>query len=142
MSDYAKQFLDKNSEIYTGDNAILDWEGKAEAQKNYNAHMSEANSIITEGTGVFGLLAQKVGSAGVAVGAIVASLAALAAELLVVVSLVKNAFTIASQVKEINSEAKKIGLSSQAYQEWGYVLEQCGVETDKLTDFVKTLTEE
>ena len=135
MRDYAKQFLDKNSEIYTGDKAFLDWQGEAEALKNYNLHMKEANSLMDEGTGIFGQMAQVS-------GAVVAGLAAIAAQLLAVIGLVRNAFTVSQYIKEINSEAKKIGMSTQGYQEWTYVLEQCGVEADKLADFVKTLTEE
>ena len=67
--------------------------------------------------------------------------AALLATLASIVALVKNTINVANQMKEMNTEASKINMSTQAYGEWGYVLKQCGIESDKLTDFVKKLTE-
>lgn len=58
------------------------------------------------------------------------------------VAAIVNTFTAANQIKQLNAEAQKIGLSVNAYQEWGYVLEQVGVGADKLSDFIKTLSEE
>ena len=55
---------------------------------------------------------------------------------------VVNTFQTASQLKQMNAEAQKIGLSVNAYQEWAYVLEKVGVSADKLADFVKTLSDE
>ena len=48
MAKYAKKFKDKNSDIYKGDNAILEWEGDEEALANYNLHMKEANDLLEE----------------------------------------------------------------------------------------------
>lgn len=58
------------------------------------------------------------------------------------VAAIVNTFTTANHLKQLNAEAQKIGLSVNAYQEWGYVLDQVGVGADKLSDFIKTLTEE
>lgn len=54
---------------------------------------------------------------------------------------IKNSISTAQRIKQLNAEASKIGLSANAYQEWGYVLDQVGVGVDKLTDFVRTLTD-
>ena len=59
-----------------------------------------------------------------------------------VVAATKNAINTASRIKELTAEASKIGLSASAYQEWGAVLGSVGVGVDKLSDFIKTLTEE
>ena len=56
-------------------------------------------------------------------------------------SAIKNSISTAQRIKQLNAEASKIGLSANAYQEWGYVLDQVGVGVDKLTDFVRTLTD-
>lgn len=56
-------------------------------------------------------------------------------------SAIKNSISTAQRIKQLNAEASKIGLSANAYQEWGYVLDQVGVGVDKLTDFIRTLTD-
>lgn len=71
----------------------------------------------------------------VKIGAFVAAVAAMAA-------VAKNAFSTAQLLTQINAEAQKIGLSINAYREWSYVLEQVGVGADKLSDFIKTLSDE
>jgi phage-related protein len=69
-------------------------------------------------------------------------LAVVIANLIAIIGLTKNALNVAKQVKQMASEASKIGFNTDSYQEWGYVLKQTGIEADKLTDFIKTLTEE
>ena len=135
MVSGAKLFLDPNSSFYKGEEAFLDWEGKAEALKNYNIQMADANSLISEGTGIFGKMATTSWGA-------VAAIAAVGAELLVVVAAVKNALNVSKQLKAALSEAKNIGLDLATYQEWGYILEGVGVGADKLSDFLKTLADE
>lgn len=127
----AKEFLDKNSAIYKD----IPWEGPAEAQKNYNLHMKEANSLITEGTGLFGAFTAGAMASVVAVAAVVAQVALLVIQ-------IRNAIRTAQQIKQINAEAAKIGMSVQAYQQWGYVLESVGVEANELTSLIKTLSDE
>lgn len=56
------------------------------------------------------------------------------------VALAVNAFTTAKNVFTLTKEAEKIGVSADTYQKWGYILKQNGIEIDKLTDFVRTLT--
>lgn len=67
--------------------------------------------------------------------AVVAAVAALGAA-------IKNTFTTATEIKALNSEAQKVGLSVNAYQEWAYVLEQTGVEASELTGLIKGLTDQ
>lgn len=74
-------------------------------------------------------------------GAIIASLAIVAGYIASIVALTKNAINRAKELKKEFTEASKINMNIQTYQEWGYVLKQCGIEADKLTDFVKKLAE-
>lgn len=93
---------------------------------------------------------KKIGEAFRSMGSVISSalssttalLIAFAAAVAGVAASIKNAFSTAQYLKVLNSEAQKIGLSINAYQEWAYVLDQTGVEADKLSDFIKTLTEE
>lgn len=139
MVESAKMFLDPNSSHYSPDGAGLDWEGKAVALENYNLQMADANSLITEGTGIFGKFATT--STG-AMAAAVAAMAVIAAEVALIIASIKNALAISKQIKKELSEAKNIGLDLRTYQEWGYILESVGVEADKLSDFLKTLADE
>ncbi len=66
-------------------------------------------------------------------GAIVAGAGAAAAGM---VGLANNT---ASAMDEIDKGSQKIGISKQAYQEWGYVLGQNGMDIDKLEVGMKTL---
>lgn len=66
---------------------------------------------------------------------------ALVAAFKLLTSAIKNSISTAQRIKQLNAEASKIGLSANAYQKWGYVLDQVGVGVDKLTDFVRTLTD-
>lgn len=122
-------------------------EGGASSFKDYLGSMKESyNEFLVSFKNSFSEMGKSIKSifSGISkeMVALGAAVAAIAGEIMLVVGLVKNAMNISAQMKEINSEAKKIGMSSQSYQEWVYVLDQCGVEADKLSDFVKTLTEE
>ena len=66
---------------------------------------------------------------------------ALVAAFKLLTSAIKNSISTAQRIKQLNAEASKIGLSANAYQKWGYILDQVGVGVDKLTDFVRTLTD-
>jgi hypothetical protein len=78
-----------------------------------------------------------------AVGAaIAASLAVVATVIIGIIALTKNALNQAKQIKAEAAQASKLGLTTQAYQEWGYVMKQVGIEADKLADFIKTLSDE
>ena len=66
---------------------------------------------------------------------------ALVAAFKLLAATIRNSISTAQRIKQLNAEASKIGLSANAYQEWGYVLDQVGVGVDKLTDFVRTLTD-
>ncbi len=66
-------------------------------------------------------------------GAVVAGAGAAAAGL---VGLANNT---AGAMDEIDKGSQKIGISKQAYQEWGYVLGQNGMDIDKLEVGMKTL---
>lgn len=74
--------------------------------------------------------------AGVAVVAILGVVAAVAA----VTAAIKNAINTAQRLRTDFFDARKVGLSTKTYKEWGYVLNQVGVEADALSDFIKSLS--
>lgn len=55
---------------------------------------------------------------------------------------IKNAFSTASQIKALNNEAAKVGMSINAYQEWSYIMEKTGADAGVLGDAIKTLSAE
>ena len=63
-------------------------------------------------------------------------------EILIIIGLVKNALARAKEIKAMAAEASKVGMETNSYEEWGYVLKQVGIEADNLTDFIKTLNDE
>lgn len=85
--------------------------------------------------------------AGAAAGGAAAGFAALAAAVATVVAVVaafvagcRTAIKAAERLSATFFEARKVGLSTKAYQEWNYILGQVGVEADKLSDFIKSLS--
>ena len=79
---------------------------------------------------------------GTALKGILGVLLVVIGNLLIMIGLFKNALNIAKEIKTMAAEASKIGMETHTYEEWGYVLKQVGVEADKLTDFIKTLSDE
>lgn len=73
--------------------------------------------------------------------AVAAAAAVIVAELIIIIGLAKNAFTVAKEIKAMANQASKAGMDTSTYQEWGYVLKQVGIEEDKLSDFTKKLAE-
>lgn len=55
---------------------------------------------------------------------------------------IKNAFSVAGQIKTISNEAASIGMTVTGYQEWSYVMEKTGSDADALADAIKTLSAE
>lgn len=52
----------------------------------------------------------------------------------------KNAIVRAQEVTKSAFSAEKIGMTTDAFGEWGYVVTQLGGELDDLTDYVRTLS--
>lgn len=102
-----------------------------------NAGEDVASSFATLGSGIVAAL----GPVGIAVAGIAVSIGIIAAQIAAIVGLCKNALSIAKEIKELNTEANKVNMNIRSYQEWGYVLKQCGIESSKLTDFIKKLSE-
>ena len=143
MADYAQwakeaqDFLNPESWIYKGDKSFMDWEGEKAAMKDFNIHMGEANNYLVSAKnragGLFATISSGAGAAAVAIGAVVAAVAAL-------VGAIKNALNVSQRLRTDFFDARKVGLSTAAYQEWSYVLGQVGVEADALSDFIKSLS--
>ena len=103
----------------------------------------EASDSIKNSAASIGQSFKAMGSmAKAAINSTIAQIALLVGAVVGAVALIRNGFNINQQAHEIEVLAQKIGMSAQAYQEWVYILERVGVSSDKLSDFVKTLTEE
>jgi methyl-accepting chemotaxis protein len=126
--------LFKNGSYYkeTGE----EWTGFGDAIKGAFESGSEAGKTFARGMKEVGAAVSK------AMSGIVGVLLVVIADLIILIGLTKNALTMAKQIKTEAAEASKLGLTTQSYQEWGYVLEQVGVGADKLSDFLKTLADE
>lgn len=97
-----------------------------EADKSMQKTESNAESIATKlGNGV--KTAAKWGAAIVSGAAIAAT---------AVIGLATNA---AGTADEIDKMSQKIGISTEAYQEWSYVMGQNGMDVEKLSTGMKTL---
>ena len=82
-------------------------------------------------------------AAGAAAGgfaALAAAVAVVAAAVLGLVAAIKSAVRYSKQLSATFFEASKVGLTTNKYQELTYVLGQVGVESDKLSDFIKSLS--
>ena len=99
-------------------------------------------SMVSLGEGFKSLGASISASFKAIMAGLIASAAILIADIVVIVGLTKNALAMAKQIKQQSAEASKLGLTTQSYNEWSYVLEQVGVGADKLSDFLKTLADE
>lgn len=87
-------------------------------------------------------LGQAMGGLSGTMAMVVASLAVVLAQVLAIAAAVKMAINNAKEIAQVSREAQKIGLTAHAYEEWGYILKQNGVEIDKLSDFLRTLADE
>lgn len=133
----AQDFLNPDSWIYKGDKSFIDWEGEKAAMESFNVHMGEANNYLVSAKnragGLFGAIEAGALKAAAAIAAVVAVLASLVAS-------IKAALNASERLRANFFDARKVGLSTQAYQEWAYVLGQVGVEADALSDFIKSLS--
>jgi uncharacterized protein YukE len=75
-------------------------------------------------------------------GSAVIGLAAVVAEVVAIVAATKMAIQNAKAIAQLSRDAAKVGMSTHAYEEWGYILTQNGIQIDKLSDFLKTLAAE
>ena len=137
MGEHAKSAFSsfsKNGKIYQ--DLGTEWTGIGDAIKSARAEGALAVKSFKAGLGEIttGLGTVLSGWLGVA--------AVIVADLLVIIGLTKNALNVAKELKQVTSEASKLGLEVNTYQEWVYVLKQVGVEADKLSDFLKTLADE
>lgn len=103
---------------------------------------TNANKAIDTTTEKAEKSGSKVGGAfkNIAKGAVAVGTAVVGAATTVGGAALKMATGTSKQADEIDKMSQKIGLSRTAYQEWGYVLSQNGMDISKLQTGVKTLT--
>lgn len=85
-------------------------------------------------SGLAGMTAE-MGKLAIAAGAVVAAVRTMAAA-------TKNAIEVAALGDEIKDQAQKVFMSTTAYQEWGYVLEQNGVNMSALKMAMRSFSKE
>ena len=100
------------------------------------ASMRSGTDTLFEGLG------QAMGGISATMAMVVASLAVVLGQIVAIVATTKMAINNAKEIAQLSHDAAKIGMDTHAYEEWGYILEQNGIEVDKLSDFLKTLAAE
>ena len=87
--------------------------------------LADVKGVASGSVSSFASLASSLGPVAVAVGAVIAAFVALKAA-------IKNAIDRAAIGDKIKDDAQKVFMSTAAYQEWGYVLKQNGIEIGAL----------
>lgn len=138
--DLAKQMVDGGTEEQQRQMAALQREiisTEADMRK-YEGQLKEVSETTEEASGKttnFGEVAKKAGE--VAVTAMAAVAAATAA---VIKGLGDMIADTAEYGDEVDKMSQKLGLSTDAYQEWDYVLSLAGTEMSSMSTGLKTLT--
>lgn len=109
-------------------------QAKGEINK-FKATLSSMKNEAKSGIAGMAGLSAELGTLAVAAGGAVAAVTALAAG-------VKNAINVAALGDEIKDQAQKVFMSTTAYQEWGYVLKQNGVDMAALKMGMRTFAKE
>lgn len=112
------------------------WRG---ASENIHSFSDLISTIGTEGREAWRSF-RAAGSA--ALQAIHIKLVALVASIAALGAAIKNAFRTAGEIKALNNEAAKVGLSVNTFQDWAYIMEKTGSDAGVLADAIKTLSAE
>lgn len=109
-------------------------QAKSEISK-FKASLGGVKEQAKEGiSGLAGMTAE-MGELAIAAGVVVAALKAIQVG-------VKNAIDVAAMGDAIKDDAQKVYMSTTAYQEWGYVLKQNGVNISALKTSMRTFGRE
>ena len=111
-------------------------------EKGFGKIKAAIQSMKISTNEAFASLGQAMGGISAGMAAAVVALGVVLVQVLAIVAATKMAINNAKEIAQLSREAQKIGLSTHAYEEWGYILKQNGVEIDKLSDFLKTLADE
>ena len=87
--------------------------------------------LTTFGNGIKTLL-KSIGGLVVKLGVLAAAIGA--------VLLIKNTFDVSKLGNDIDKTSQKVGMSTNAYQKWAYILERCGIEASNLKTAMRGLT--
>lgn len=110
-----------------------------DSMKTFKKDMSGVRSGLTylkDGFKALGVAAKA------ALTSIIAQVAALIATIGGLIASMRNAITVAQQMKASFYEASTLGLSLTEYQKWQYILESVGESAEDLADAIKTLSSE
>lgn len=118
--------------LWPGKSKNMEFTGKG--WKNAMAHFKESGASTALKNMASGLKA-----VGVAAAAALAPLLIVAEALALILGTI-NAINRAKINAQDAFNAEKIGMTAQAYGEWGYVITQLGGEVDELTDYIRTLS--
>lgn len=108
--------------------------------KGKAAASGAAGAAGEAGAAASGAGAAAGGAAAGGFAALAAAVAVVAAAVASLVVAVKNAVRYSAELKTLFFESHKVGMTAASYQELSYVLGQVGVEADKLSDFIKSLS--
>ena len=126
----AFESLNPKSGLYQND---VEWEGWGNALKDFTANMREARDESTN----FGKAMKNLGNT---IRPVTTGLAVLGA-VLVPIAGTLSAFSVSQLGKDIYNSAQRVGMGTQKYQEWSYILEHVGADITDLIGAQQTLTE-
>jgi len=127
--------LDKNEKAL--DDVSDEMEDATKETDKFGDELDDTGKTADDAGGKFEKLGAVVKGIGVAIGAAMAAIGAAA------VAAGKALYDMASDAAaagdRIDKDSQRLGLSAKAYQEWDYVLSQCGGNIDSLGAGMKTL---
>lgn len=122
-------------EIVSTENDMKKYEGQLEEVSKASEDVAEDTKEAEKNTFDFGEAAKKAGQVAAT------ALAAVAAAAVAVVKGLADMITETAEYgDEIDKMSQKLGLSTDAYQEWNYVLNLAGTEMSSMSTGLKTLT--
>ena len=126
----AFESLNPKSDLYVN---VAEWNGWSDAVGNFAGNMREAKDESTNFSRAMKDLHTQIRPVTTALTLLSVALVPIAGTL--------SAFSAARLGKDIYNSAQRVGMGTQKYQEWAYILEQVGADVSDLIGAQQTLTE-
>lgn len=135
LNGMEKELDENNKALQNAENGFDDAGKEAD---DFGDEIKDAGKQSEDAESKFSKLGEVAGKVGKAMAAAVAAIGAAA------VAAGKKLWDMSNDVAEfgdnIDKTSQKIGISAEAYQEWGYVFDRCGANVDNLQTGMKKLS--
>ena len=135
LNGMEKELDENNKALQNAEDGFDDAGKKAD---DFGDEVKDAGKQSEDAESKFSKLGEVAGKVGKAMAAAVAAIGAAA------VAAGKKLWDMSNDVAEfgdnIDKTSQKIGISAEAYQEWGYVFDRCGANVDNLQTGMKKLS--